>query len=317
MKLSEKIVNPTDVGDRPLAMMPSSVLVHFNCDSMGLNYFCQLDARWLIINSMEILKQIRWQDVLDIIFVAIILYRLLLIVKGTKAVQMLLGLGVLLFASLLSGYLELYTMNWIIQSFWAQIVIVLIVLFQPEVRRALAQMGEARFLRAFAPAEELKSLDEIVKAAVALANRKIGALIVIERDTSLKDFVEMGTLLDAKVSREILLSIFHPTSPIHDGAVVIRGNRIIAAGCFLPIALSTEVSKAFGTRHRAGIGLTEETDAIAIIVSEETGSISVAVAGKIETRVDMESLRNRLTDIFTTSETKRMPRKSPSFRESL
>lgn len=266
---------------------------------------------------MELLKQIRWQDILDIVFVAIILYRLLLIVKGTKAAQMLIGLGLLLVASLLSEYLELYTVNWIIQSFWAQIVIVLIILFQPEIRRALAHIGEARFLTAFTSAEELKSLDEIVKAAVALANRKMGALIVIERETSLKDFVEMGTLLDAKVSKDILLSIFHTTSPIHDGAVVIRGNRIVAAGCFLPIALSSEVSKALGTRHRAGIGLTEETDAIAIIVSEETGTISMATAGRLETAIDMENLRSRLTDIFTTAERRKVPRKPAGLKESL
>ncbi len=265
---------------------------------------------------MELLKEIRWQDIVDIIFVSIILYRLLLIIKGTKAAQMLIGLGLLLLASLFSGYLGLYTVNWIIQSLWAQIVIVLIVLFQPEIRRALAQMGEARFLSAFTPAEELKSLDEIVKAAVALANRKMGALIVIERETSLKDFVEMGTPLDAKVSKEILLSIFHTTSPIHDGAVVIRGNRIVAAGCFLPIALSSEVSKALGTRHRAGIGLTEETDAIAIIVSEETGSISLALSGKLESRIDMEALRNRLTNIFTTSEARGTAKKPSGLRET-
>lgn len=247
------------------------------------------------------LRQIRFWDVLDIILVAIILYRLLLIMKGTKAAQMLIGLAVLLTASLLSGYMGLYTMTWIIQSFWAQIVIALVVIFQPEIRRALAQMGEARFLQAFTSAEELKSLDEIVRASVALANRKIGALIVIERDTDLKDFVEMGTPLDAKVSKEILLSIFHPSSPIHDGAVVIRGNRITAAGCFLPIALSAEVGKTLGTRHRAGIGLTEETDAIAIVVSEETGAISMAINGKLNSHLDMAELRNILTDLFTTS----------------
>lgn len=249
---------------------------------------------------MEILRQIRWQDALDIAFVTIIIYRLLLIIKGTKAAQMLIGLGVLLIVSIFSQSLEMYSMSWIIQSFWAQIVIALIVLFQPEIRRALAQMGESRFLQAFTSAEELKSLDEIVKAAVALANRKIGALIVIERDTSLKDFVEMGTPLDAKVSKELILSIFHPTSPIHDGALVIRGNKMISAGCFLPIALSTEVSKALGTRHRAGIGLTEETDAIAIIVSEETGAISMAIDGELDTHIDMGTLRDILTDIFTT-----------------
>lgn len=248
---------------------------------------------------MEMLRQLRWEDVLDIFLVSLLLYRLLLFIKGTRAVQMLFGLGVLLFASFLSGYIGLYTIDWMIQSFWAQIVIAVIVLFQPEIRRALAQMGEAPFLQSFTSAEELKSLEEIVKAAVSLSNRKIGALIAIERETSLKEFVEIGTPLDAKVTREILLSIFHPTSPIHDGAVVIRGNRIVAAGCFLPITLRTEISKEMGTRHRAGMGLTEETDAVVIIVSEETGNISMAIGGKLETHLDMGTLRDTLTDMFT------------------
>ncbi|MEW6419533.1 MAG: diadenylate cyclase CdaA [Nitrospirota bacterium] len=254
---------------------------------------------------MEILRQFRWQDVVDIILMSIILYRLLLIIKGTKAAQMLIGLGVLLFASLLSRYLELYTIDWLIQSFWAQIFIAIIILFQPEIRRALAQMGETQFLHTLTSAEELKSLEEIVRATISLSNRKIGALIAIERDTSLKDFVEMGTALDAKVSKEVLLSIFHPTSPIHDGAVVIKGNRIVAAGCFLPITTSPEISRSLGTRHRAGIGLSEETDAVIIIVSEETGIISMAINGKLETRLDMGKLRDVLTDLFTTKKVKK------------
>ncbi|OGW24081.1 MAG: TIGR00159 family protein [Nitrospirae bacterium GWC2_42_7] len=254
---------------------------------------------------IEILRQHRWiLDVLDIALMSLILYRLLLIVKGTKAAQMLIGLGILLAASLASKYLELFTIDWLVQSFWAQIVIAIIVLFQPEIRRALARMGEAQFL-SFTTAEELKSLEEIVRAAIALANRKIGALIVIERDTSLKDFVEVGTPLDAKVSKEILLSIFHPTSPIHDGAVIIKGNRIAAAGCFLPLTLSSELSKSLGTRHRAGIGLTEETDSIAIIVSEETGHISMSMDGALETRLDMGTLRDMLTKIFTVKKNKK------------
>jgi diadenylate cyclase len=253
----------------------------------------------------EILKEHRWVlDMLDITLMSIILYRLLLIVKGTKAAQMMIGLAILLLASLASRYLELFTIDWLVQSFWAQIVIAMIVLFQPEIRRALAHIGEAQFLN-FASAEELKSLEEIVRAAVSLANRKIGALIVIERDTSLKDFVEIGTSLDARVSKELLLSIFHPTSPIHDGAVIIKGNRVAAAGCFLPITLSSELSKSLGTRHRAGIGLTEETDALAIIVSEETGLISVGLGGKIEEKMDMGTLRDMLTDIFTVKKSKK------------
>lgn len=253
---------------------------------------------------IEFLMQLRWQDLVDITVMSFILYRLLLIIKGTKAAHMLIGLGLLLVASFLTRYFGLYTVDWLIQSFWGQIVIAIIILFQPEIRRALAQMGETRFLKTLTPAEELKSLDEIVRATVALANRKIGALIAIERETSLADFVEIGTRLDARVSKEVLLSIFHPTSPIHDGAVVIRGNRIVAAGCFLPIAVSSELSKSMGTRHRAGIGLSEETDAVIIIVSEETGQISMAIKGNMDTPLDMGTLRDVLTDLFTTKEKK-------------
>jgi len=254
---------------------------------------------------IEMLRHHRWVlDFLDILLMSVVLYRLLLILKGTKAVQMLIGLGILLLASIASRYLELYTIDWLVQSFWAQIVIAIIVLFQPEIRRALAHIGEAQFLT-FTKAEELKSLEEIVRASISLANKKIGALIVIERDTSLKDFIEVGTPLDAKVSRELLVSIFHPTSPIHDGAVIIKGNRIAAAGCFLPITLSSELSKSLGTRHRAGVGLTEETDAIAIIVSEETGFISMAGNGKLETKLDMGMMRDVLTDIFSAQKVKK------------
>ncbi len=254
---------------------------------------------------IKILSLIRWQDVLDILIVTVIIYRVLLIIKGTKAAQMLIGIGVLFVALLFSKYLGLYTIDWIIQSLWAQIVLALIILFQPEIRKTLAQMGEARFLPSFTSAEELRSLEEIVKGSIALANRKIGALIVIEKETDLKDFIEMGTQLDAKVTRELLMSIFHPTSPIHDGAVIIRGNRVIAAGCFLPLTLSTDITKAFGTRHRAGFGLTEETDAVVIIVSEETGSITTAMNSNIEKNVDMGSLRDFLTDNFITRKEKK------------
>ncbi len=248
---------------------------------------------------VEALRHLRWQDILDIIVVAIVLYRVLLIINGTRAVQMLIGLGVLLGAFFLSSYLKLHTMYWIIQSLWAQVVLALIILFQPEIRKALAQMGETSFLPSLTSASELKSLEEIVRATVALSSRKIGSLIVIERDTSLKDFIEIGTPLDAKVSKEILLSIFHPSSPMHDGAVIIRIDRIVAAGCFLPITFRTDISRSLGTRHRAAIGITEETDAVAITTSEETGMISFAVNGELETHMDMGHLRDILTDMFT------------------
>lgn len=254
---------------------------------------------------MDIIRLIRWQDILDILLVATILYRVLLIIKGTKAAQMLIGIGVLFIALLFSKYLGLYTIDWIIQSLWAQIVLAVIILFQPEIRKALAQMGEARFLPSFASAEEMRSIEEIVRASVALSTRQIGALIVLEKETSLNDFIEMGTQLDAKVTHELLLSIFHPTSPIHDGAVIIRGNRVIAAGCFLPLTLSIDISKSFGTRHRAGIGLTEETDSVVIIISEETGSITTAIGREIEKNVDMSSLRDFLTEHFISQDKKK------------
>jgi diadenylate cyclase len=248
---------------------------------------------------IDLLRQLRWQDIVDIILVSIILYRMLLLIKGTIAAKMLVGFGFLLIALFLAKYLQLYTVDWLIQSFWSQLVIAVIVLFQPEIRRALAQMGESPLLQSFTSAEELKSLDEIVKASIALANRKIGALIVIEREVSLKEYVEIGTSLDARVTKELLLSIFHPSSPIHDGAVVIKGNRVVAAGCFLPIRLGTGVSKAFGTRHRAGIAITEETDSVAIVVSEENGTVSMAMDGKLNSPLDMGSLRDVLTELFT------------------
>jgi len=254
---------------------------------------------------MKILNFIRWQDILDIFIVTMIIYRGLLIIKGTRAAQMLIGLGVLFLALVSAQYFGFYTIDWIIQTLWAQIVLAVIILFQPEIRRTLAQMGEARFLPSFASAEELRSLEEIVKASIAIAGKKIGALIVIEKEVNLKDFIEIGTQLDSKVSRELLLSIFHPTSPIHDGAVIIRGNRLVAAGCFLPLTLRRDMSKAYGTRHRAGIGLTEETDAFVIIVSEETGSITTAVGNRIEKNVDMGSLRDFLTENFITSKEKK------------
>ncbi|MEJ5227271.1 diadenylate cyclase CdaA [Thermodesulfovibrio sp.] len=251
------------------------------------------------------ISQLRWQDLIDIVIVSYIIYKIFLLVKGTRAARMLIGVGVLLGLSLLSRFLELYTLDWLIQSFWTQIVIVLIILFQPEIRKALAQMGETPLFHRFSSAEEMKTIEEIVKASQTLANKKIGALIVFERDVSLAEYIEIGVPLDARVTKELLMSIFHPTSPIHDGAVIIKGNRLLAAGCFLPIKLGADLRKTYGTRHRAALGITEETDAVAVIISEETGSISLAVHGKLEGNLDMEKLRQRLTNLFTAERDKK------------
>lgn len=240
----------------------------------------------------------RWQDGVDILIVWILLYQVFLFIRGTKALQMLIGLSLLLFVSIMANYFNLYTLDRLVIGIWDYFIIAIVVLFQPEIRRALAQMGEAPFLT-LTPADELKSLDEIVKAAASLSARKIGALMVLERDNSLNDYIEIGTPLDSKVSRELILSIFHPTSPIHDGAIVIKGNRIVAAGCFLPITLRSDIDKVLGTRHRAALAITEETDSVAVIVSEETGDISISTTGDINKKLDMAKLRANLTAVFT------------------
>lgn len=246
---------------------------------------------------LETIRTIRWQDILDILLVAFIFYRLILILKGTRTLQMLVGLAVLLLALVVSKWIELYTIDWLVTKFWSQIIIALIILFQPEIRRALAQIGKNPFSN-LTPMEEFKTLEEIIRASVSLANKRIGGIIVLEREIELREIVEMGIQLDAKVSREILNSIFLPQSPIHDGAVIIKGDRIIAAGCFLPISLSPDISKVLGTRHRAAMGITEETDAVAITLSEETGTISVIIGGKMTREVDASALRRILTKIF-------------------
>ncbi len=247
----------------------------------------------------EALSHYRWfHDTADIALVYYIIYRLLLIIKGTRAFQMLVGMGLIVLVLIASQALEFNTLDWLIHSFWSQIVLAAVVLFQPEIRRALAQVGERRLFRSLSVVEESKFIEETVKAAVSMANKRIGALIVLERDTDLSTIVEMGTELDAKVTKEILVSIFLPYSPIHDGAAIIRSGRIIAAGCFLPLTLSSNLSKSLGTRHRAAVGLTEESDAMVVVVSEETGEISVVTGGSIAHNADAPALRKTLSDIF-------------------
>jgi diadenylate cyclase len=252
-----------------------------------------------IIEIREALGRYRWfNDTVDIALVYYLFYRLLLIIKGTRAFQMLVGLGLIVLVLIASQFFEFHTLDWLINSFWSQIVLAIVILFQPEIRRTLARVGERRLFRSLSPVEGTKFIEETVKAAVSMANKRIGALIVLERDTDLDTIVEMGTDLDARVTKELLVSIFLPYSPIHDGAAIIRGGRIAAAGCFLPLTLSSNLAKTFGTRHRAAVGLTEETDAVVVVVSEETGEISVVKNGIIEHNADAPALRKSLSDIF-------------------
>lgn len=240
----------------------------------------------------------QWIDVLDILIVAFFIYQLLLIFRGTRAAQILIVLAVLYLTSHASLYIGLHTVNWILQSLLGIWVLMLVIIFQPELRRALISFGKRNFLRILSRGEEAHMIDELARSAISLASKRTGAIIVLERETKLDSYIEPGVNLDAFISRRLLESLFFPYSPLHDGAVIISNGRIVAASCFLPLSLSPEVSRDLGTRHRAAIGITEETDAVAIVTSEETGTISLAHGGKIERDLDALALRKRLGEIL-------------------
>jgi diadenylate cyclase len=249
----------------------------------------------------EALAAFRWRDAIDIALVAIVVYRILVMFRGTRAVQMLTGLACLVAGSLLARRLELYSTQWILDNFWSLWVIALVVLFQPELRRALARIGEGRVLANVFGASRVERahvIDEIVDAVESLTARRIGALVVIERSAGLRQYAELGVALDALVSADLLTSLFLPYSPLHDGAVFVHDDRVVAAGCFLPLSRNVHVGRQLGTRHRAALGVTEETDAIAVVVSEETGRISLAVDGHIETLGGPDVLRRRLDTLL-------------------
>ena len=245
----------------------------------------------------DALAAFRWRDAVDIALVAAVVYRVLVMFRGTRAVQMLTGLACLVAGSLLARRLELYSTQWILDNFWAFWVIALVVLFQPELRRALARVGEGRFLSSLlgtSGAERAHVIDEIVDAVESLTARRIGALVVVERSAGLRQYAELGVAVDALVSADLLVSVFLPYSPLHDGAVFIQGNRIVAAGCFLPLSRNLQIARSLGTRPRAALGVSEETDAVGLAVSEETGGVTIAVGGHVEPMRDLAALRSRL-----------------------
>lgn len=241
---------------------------------------------------MGAFAEITFIDLLDIFLVALIIYRLLVMIRGTRALQILSGL-VLLFAFYLGSELVgLYSLNWVLSTFLGSFILVVVVLFQPEIRRALARVARNPF--ASTVVAEAEFSEELVRSTTALANRRIGALIVLEKETGLNEYIDEGVQLDAAISRELLVSIFLPSSPIHDGAVIIRGGRIVAAGCFFPLATDVELDKDLGTRHRAGIGVSQETDALVLIVSEERAHVSIAHEGRLTSNVTNEQLMDAL-----------------------
>ena len=237
-------------------------------------------------------------DAIDILIVAFLFYRLFAMIKGTRAAQMFVGLIFIVIASIVAQWFRLNALNWIIGSLKTVWVILFVILFQPELRALLTHVGQNRLLRALIRVGDGGVLKEILAAVEDMSKERRGALIVVERDMGLRDYIETGTKLDAAVTKELLETVFTPHSPLHDGAVVIRGDQIAAAGCILPLSETPGLSPILGTRHRAALGLAEETDACVFVVSEETGAISIAHKGELKWNLDEGQLRSELAAIF-------------------
>lgn len=239
------------------------------------------------------------RDLVEIAIVAILIYQGLLLIRGTRGWHMTLGITAFVLFYYLVRFLQLRTVEWLLGNAFLYFGFALIVIFQSEIRRGLAQLGRGPFIRRFGREEHRKVFEEIVLAATTLSNQKIGALIVVEQEIGLRNYVERGIRLNAILSYDLLVTIFNPRSPLHDGAVIVQQDKIAAASCFLPLTLDSYLSKELGTRHRAAIGVTEETDAIAVIVSEETGAISVAHKGQLHRNLDgprLMKLLRRMAD---------------------
>ena len=264
---------------------------------------------------LDVFTNIRLLDILDICIVAFIIYRIIILIQGTRAVQMLLGLAVILTVYMASRVGDLHTLNWFLSNFLSSIILVIVVIFQNDIRRALMHVGRNPFLGGMNSDEESIVIDELVKACGALGSRKIGALIAIERENGINDILESGTAIDARVSCELIRSIFMPSSPIHDGALVIQQGRLALAGCFLPLSRGLDLTKDLGTRHRAAVGLTELADAVAIIVSEETGNISVAVNGGMTRNLDATSLKKVLGRLLEPRKVKNKKQKQKQLKK--
>lgn len=242
----------------------------------------------------EIFEQLTIWSAIDILIMSYIIYHILLLIRGTRAAQMLTGVLIIIAAFILSSIVPLTTLNWMMNKFYSSFIIILIIIFQDDIRLALSRIGKRSIVSTNENISSGWVLDEITRTATTLASKSIGALIVFERNIILSRFVDVGAMLDAKISKDLLQSIFHTTSPIHDGAVIIQRGRIAAAGCYLPLTKDEDLDPNMGTRHRAALGITQETDAVVVLVSEEDGAISVAVDGKFQEHLDAKELRKAL-----------------------
>lgn len=250
----------------------------------------------------NIFANIRIRDIVDILIVAVVIYKLFTLIKETRAEQLIKGIGVLLVLTKVSEWLELYTINWILANAMTVGTLAILIVFQPELRRGLEYIGRSRFfsksLIEIRGESMSRVVDEIVEATASLSRQKIGALMVLERQTGLNEVVETGTKIGGTVTSDLLINIFIPNTPLHDGAVIIKDDIIKAAACFLPLTDSSTVSKELGTRHRAAIGISERSDSLSIVVSEETGAISIAENGVISRYLDSKTLRQILLDMY-------------------
>ncbi|HID98214.1 MAG TPA: TIGR00159 family protein [Thermodesulfobacteriaceae bacterium] len=248
----------------------------------------------------QFIPVLRWQDVLDILIVAFLIYRVILLIRGTRAVQMAAGLAVIIVVYFAARQLELFTLHWMLGTILSSLFLVIIIVFQDDIRRALTQMGQTPFLKA--RVKTFHALEEIAKAAATLMEARTGALIVLEREVGLGNYLESGVEIDGRVTRALLCSIFFKGSPLHDGAVIIQKGRLSVAACVLPLTTNPNISTRLGTRHRSAIGITEQTDAVSVVISEETGSLSVAIAGRITRDIDLGTLRRILHNTFAAEE---------------
>jgi uncharacterized protein (TIGR00159 family) len=249
---------------------------------------------------VQFLEMVTWRDALDVLLVALVIYNLLLLIRGTRAVQIILGILLLVGIYYLARLGNLLTLQTTLENFFSFLPFAIIVLFQDEIRRALAQFGSKPSWGIGQPQKVDSVFNEIVLAATALASRRIGALVVIERAEGLKNYVDNGIQMDSVVSYDLLMNVFNPYTALHDGAVIVQGDRIAAASCYLPLTANPELSKEYGTRHRAALGISEETDAVAVVVSEESGRISVAHQGTLVRDLDSNALRNTLYKFLIT-----------------
>lgn len=249
---------------------------------------------------LEIIKSLRWQDVVDIMVVAFIIYHIILLIRGTRAMQMLVGIVFIIVLYFLARELELLTLYWLLGTILSSLFLIIIIIFQRDIRRVLTQVGQTPFTKPHT--EAVQVIEEVLAAVRTLSRRKTGALIVLERETGLKDYVESSHPVESRLSKEVLISLFLPDSPLHDGGIIIKDGSILSARCMLPLSKNPYISKQLGTRHRAAIGLSEETDAVIVVVSEETGRISIVQHGAITSGLDEATLRSRLDAIFTPKE---------------